>query len=210
MRRKQTRLEPWEEHLKDPIKALDKALKYLENQYQSWLFARNFSCVNGLWPRGLRHGAKDLGKAVLGRNLALLGPVGQRALAHSVHLLERSREVWPHGELFLPYKKEPVVASNEVLPNPFVSAETLKACALIGLHLLAAGREAGSSACQSSDVGDMWRHGCPMSPEWASSCSASDTSCGGEEYEHNNECRAIEVMGQGWSSEVVALFLEWH
>ena len=47
-----------------------------------------------------------------------------------------------------------------------------------------------------------------MSPEWISSCSTSETSCGGEEYEHNNECRAIEVIGQDWSSEVVALFLE--
>ena len=28
---------------------------------------------------------------------------------------------------------------------------------------------------------------------------------GCEEYEHNNECRAIEVIGQDWSSEVVAL-----
>ena len=54
----------------------------------------------------------------------------------------------------------------------------------------------------------MWRHGCPTSPEWFSSCSASDTSCGGEEYEHNNKCRAIEVIGQDWPSEVVALFLE--
>ena len=41
-----------------------------------------------------------------------------------------------------------------------------------------------------------------------SSCSTSDTSLGGEEYEHNNECRAIEVIGQDWSSEVVALVLE--
>ena len=46
-----------------------------------------------------------------------------------------------------------------------------------------------------------------MSPEWVSSCS-SDTSCCGEEYEHNNECWAIEVTGQDWSSEVLALFLE--
>ena len=30
----QTRLEQWEEHLKDPISALDKALKCVENQYQ--------------------------------------------------------------------------------------------------------------------------------------------------------------------------------
>ena len=32
-------------------------------------------------------------------------------------------------------RREPVVASDEVLPNPFISAETLKACALIGLHV---------------------------------------------------------------------------
>ena len=31
----------------------------------------------------------------------------------------------PHGELFFFLEKEPVVASNDVLPNPFVSAETL-------------------------------------------------------------------------------------
>ena len=32
--RNQTRLELWEEHLKDPITALDKAPKCVENQYQ--------------------------------------------------------------------------------------------------------------------------------------------------------------------------------
>ena len=37
---------------------------------------------------------------------------------------------------------------------------------------------------------------------------ASETSFGCEVYEHSNECRAIEVIGQDWSSEVVALFLE--
>ena len=39
--RKQTRLELWEEHLKDPIIALDKALKCLENPYREfqWLVA---------------------------------------------------------------------------------------------------------------------------------------------------------------------------
>ena len=47
-----------------------------------------------------------------------------------------------------------------------------------------------------------------MTPEWISSCSASETSCGGDNYEHNNECWAVEVSGQDWSSEVVALFLE--
>ena len=53
------------------------------------------------------------------------------------------------------------MASNEVLPNSFVSAETLKACALIGLRLLIKEAEDGSSGCQSPDLGDMWRYGCP-------------------------------------------------
>ena len=114
----------------------------------------------------------------------------------------------PRGELLFLIKKEQVLASNEVPSNPFVSVETLKVCALIGLHLLAAEGEAGSSGSQSPVLGDMWRHGCPMSLEWISSCSASETSCGGEEYEHNNECRAIEVIGQDRSSEVAALFLQ--
>ena len=34
------------------------------------------------------------------------------------------------------------------------------------------------------------------------------TSLGHEVYEHNNECRASGVIGQDWSGEVVALFLE--
>ena len=33
LRRSKTRLELWEEHLKDPIVALDKALKCVESQY---------------------------------------------------------------------------------------------------------------------------------------------------------------------------------
>ena len=47
-----------------------------------------------------------------------------------------------HGELFFFLtKKEQLVASNEVLPNPCVSAEALSACAVIGWHLLAADYE---------------------------------------------------------------------
>ena len=88
------------------------------------------------------------------------------------------------------------MASNDVSSNPFVSADTLKACALIGLHLVAAEGDTGSGGGQS-DLGDMWRQGV-----WISSCSASDTSLGCKVYEDNNECRAIEVIGQE------ALFLE--
>ena len=112
---------------------------------------------------------------------------------------------------FFLIQNEPVVGSNEVLPTPYVSAETLEACALTGLQHLTAEGEVASSGSQHPDLGGMWRQGCPMSPEWISSCSTRVTSCGGEEYEHNNECQAIQVVGQDWSSEVVALFLgDWE
>ena len=39
--RNKTRLELWEEHLKDPIVALDKALKCVEDPYQDWLLVRD-------------------------------------------------------------------------------------------------------------------------------------------------------------------------
>ena len=68
--------------------------------------------------------------------------------------------------------------------------------------------EAGPSGGQSPDSGDMWRQGCPESPEWISSCSASETPLGCEVYEHINEFAATEVVGQDRSGEVVALFLE--
>ena len=50
---------------------------------------------NGLWPGGLRRGARDVGQAFVGKCLALLGSVGQRAFA-----LERSREV-----ILLPFEE---------------------------------------------------------------------------------------------------------
>ena len=49
---------------------------------------------NGLWPSGLRRGSRVVEKAFVGKGLALFGPVGQSALAHSIHALERSRAVW--------------------------------------------------------------------------------------------------------------------
>ena len=61
---------------------------------------------NGLWPRGLRHGAEDVGHTDVGRCLALFGSVGQRVFAHSLHALERSREVWATWRaLLFPFEK---------------------------------------------------------------------------------------------------------
>ena len=111
-------------------------------------------------------------------------------------LLECFREVWA-AWLFLPDQEGGRwLSQTKCRASPFVSAETLKACALIGLHLLSPGGEGGSGGSQSPDLGAVRRHGCPLSPEWLSSCSVSETSFGCEEYEHNNECRAIEVIGR--------------
>ena len=73
--RDKTRLELWKEHLKDPIVALDKALKCVEN-----------SCWRVCWPEKLVEGAtssgprtlppKSVGKADMGGRLALLGSDG--------------------------------------------------------------------------------------------------------------------------------------
>ena len=64
--------------------------------------------------------------------------MGQRASADSIHAVERSREEWPHGELFFfLLKKEPMVPGEFVEFGPCFSAETVKARALIGLHMTA-------------------------------------------------------------------------
>ena len=91
------------------------------------------------------------------------------------------------------------MASTEVLPNPFVSAGTLKACALIGLHLLAAGGDAGSSGSQSPESGGMWKNGCPKSTDWdgdVESWTESEGTSSSVQCEHNVECLALNAMGK--------------
>ena len=61
-----------------------------------------------------------------------------------------SRKYGPHGELFFfLIKKEPFALTEAVQFKPFVPAETLKARPLIGLYLMAAEGESGSSGSQS-------------------------------------------------------------
>ena len=44
--------------------------------------------------------------------------------------------------------------------------------------------------------------GGPRHPLWKEevSCSGNESTVGYEVYEHNNECRALEVIGQDWWS----------
>ena len=76
-----------------------------------------------------------------------------------------------------------------------VSAETFKACALIGLHLLEADNEDGSSGSLSLDLGDMCKYGCGGE-------SGSDFRA------HNVKSLGLHVIGLNWSGEKISLFLE--
>ena len=85
------------EHLKDPIVALDKAFEVCGEFVPSWIFGPRpvvEVVFNGLWPSGLRRVSRAVEKAFAGKSLALFGPVGQCAFAHSIHAVERSRAVW--------------------------------------------------------------------------------------------------------------------
>ena len=90
---------------------------------------------------------------------------------------------------------------------PCISAETVKACGLIGLHMMAEEYALRSSP----DPGEMWTYGCPESPVWGSNgvkWAGSEDAFSLECYEHNVGNLAVEVVGQNWSSEVIHLFLE--
>ena len=100
--RNKTRLALLEGHLKDPIVALDKALKCVETSYEG---SRPVCLVEGesrngpSWPPWTFVGKK----ADLGGRLALLGSDGKCVFAHSIHGVECATEVRAaRRALFLP------------------------------------------------------------------------------------------------------------
>ena len=66
--------------------------------------------------------------------------------------------------------------------------------ALIGLHLLAAEGEDGSSDIQSPDLGDTWRYGCPALPGIATLSHGTESEgTSFEQCDHNVESLAPAV-----------------
>ena len=108
---------------------------------------------------------------------------------------------------FFVNRTEPVALTKAVPFKLCVSAETLKACALNGLHLLAAGDETGSSGSKSPALGDMWRYGCPKSRDVESGTESEGTSSS-VQCQHNVESLALNVMEQDQSREKMFVFLE--
>ena len=83
-----------------------------------------------------------------------------------------------HGELFFfLIRKEPALAPVDETFSPFCeadirtspfSAEVLKKCALIALHLIAQEGRGEVDGCHAPGLGDEWKVGCPKSPMWES------------------------------------------
>ena len=80
--RTKTRLVLWEEHLTDPVSALEKAFECME---AAWFHRLSASLV--------RKCCKRCGKDPPGRGLAVSGPKGCYGFGHSSQRLECSREV---------------------------------------------------------------------------------------------------------------------
>ena len=86
--------------------------------------------------------------------------------------------------------------------TPLFSADVLKKCALVGMHLLAEEGRVESSGCRSPDLGDMWRYGCPKSPIWQGEDEAwpEDESVSLGVSRENNVCNgALRGIGLFWA-----------
>ena len=165
---------------------------------------------------------------ILGRTSTCLD-LWEEHLKNPIVILEMALECLENPYLIRHLVSQCVVASPcrrngvqqrwcEDFANPFVSAETLKACALIGLHLLAVGGDAGSSGSQSPDLGDTWKYGCSKSRDWdgnVESWTESEGPSSSEQCEHNVESLALNVMEQDWvnrflSSWKIGNLEGWH
>ena len=106
----------------------------------------------------------------------------------------------PHGELSsfssLKSRWSSVSWSNS---GSVSQPKTVKACALIGLHMVAEENALLSDSDSSPDLGDMWRYGFPKSPVWGSNgveWAGNEDASSLEYHEHNVDNLAIEVVGQ--------------
>ena len=147
--RSETRSALWEEHLKDPIVALDKALKCVE------IFFR------GLGPSARQKGvsqwralasSKVCGKSRSGRAfLPYLDPLDSVCLRTESAEWHAAGKCGPHGELsfFLIQKElatEPVGETfspffNADIRTPLFSADVLEKCAVLALHIICGRRK---------------------------------------------------------------------
>ena len=83
-------------------------------------------------------------------------------------------------------------------PASLFSADVLKKCALIALHIIAEEGEGGEGGCHAPDLRDEWKVGCPKSPMWESVGEAclEDESVFSSDPRGGNVCNdALHVIG---------------
>ena len=174
--------------------ALDKALK-LKKSYCSFVPSalwRERSTIQ--WP--LLASSKVCGKI---RSGSAFGPTWIQWIVCFLSTASRnvSGKEGPHDELFfVTIQNEPAtVAGSETfspffnadIRTPLFSADVLKKCALIALHLIAEEGRGGEDGCHAPGLGDEWKMGCPKSPMWESegellSEDESVSSCGSRSH----------------------------
>ena len=148
-----TRLELWEAHLKrldgglgKNVGMLGKSLLGLAFGFHSlsllaFVVAMAFSIAGAKL-------CKICGKALLGRRLALPGPMGCCAFAHIIQRLQCPGEVRAarRALFFFLIKKEPFALTKAVQFKPFCSCGDAQGMCFVGLHLVAAEGESGFSS----------------------------------------------------------------
>ena len=196
----QTRMGLWEEHLKSPVADLAKALECLEAAFgclNVWFIGRFVEAYvlhdsrQCCW---CKEPAEIVGRALLGRDVDPWDVVGLHTPASTWNVL---KEYGPYGDLFFFFFKKEQLVLRKMDFGHCIPVETIKTCALCGLHMVA--------------EEDMWRYECPKNPDWNSDVGVwtrSEGTSSSEMYEHNVESLALEVIGQNWSGEMVSLFLE--
>ena len=99
-------------------------------------------------------------------------------------------------------------------PHSFFSADVLKKCALIGMHIIAEEGRGGKSGCRTPDLGDTWKFGCPWSPTWESEGGAwfEYKSVSSRDSREDIVCNdALCVVGLYGPGDKVTLFLkDWE
>ena len=99
---------------------------------------------------------------------------------------------------------------NADIRTPFFSADVLKKCALLALHLVAEeGRD--GDGFQVPGLGDEWKMGCPKCPMWESEGEArsEDEGASSTASREGNVCNdALHVVGLHGPGDKISLFLQ--
>ena len=122
---------------------------------------------------------------------------------HSIHGMECAREVraaWRALFFFLIQKEPATVLGSETfstIRSPLFSADVLKKCAFIALHVIAEEGRDAEVGCRAPGLGDDWKMGCPESPMWESvgELRSEDESVSSSGSREGNVCNeALHVV----------------